>query len=420
MALTDLRTLLAQALASVDAMLAALVPAAFYTAVTDRLPRPKPALPVLGPAGFAFTDPTFGTAMLRVTDQTTAGGQACHVPSNALVSAWNCDSTRFLVMTAGGGVETFTFDGTTATHSPIHVGGYIEPAFSYVNPAILYTAGGPNSRTIQQWDVTTGAAHTVLDLDVAYPQTDPNSYVGGVLTTDADVWVTFFGGGSQDQHHYLHHSTAGLFDTLPHGFKIHGLMVERSGRYVLIGVTSGDIATGVAPIQIWDTQTGTLTPITKLPGGHGCLSYGVWVNQDCCTASTYDAMQWQIRQLATPDVTKDLISPVLLPKEVFLSEHSNWRAARRDVAVPFVSSTFRYGTTPLNVWRAWDDEIIAVATDGSGVVNRFCHHRSNPATDFWSQPIVNVDPTGRFALVTSNWENTVGAGRQDVFLVHLR
>src|SRR5215467_11185395 len=38
-----------------------------YNAVTDRTPRPVPALPALGGAGSKVTDPTFGTLILRVT-----------------------------------------------------------------------------------------------------------------------------------------------------------------------------------------------------------------------------------------------------------------------------------------------------------------------------------------------------------------
>lgn len=385
--------------------------------ITDRIARPKPVPLKLGPAGFAFVDPTFGSKLLRVTDETTAGGQACRVPSNATLSAWNSDATTFYVTTAGGAAVFFAFDGVKATRLPATIGSYIEPCFSYVDPALVYGVGGASHRVIQKYNLVTGVSADVLDLDAVYAARHlPAGYVGGLVVTDQDVYVTLFGGAAQDQHTLVYHSIAGLFDSAPLGWKIHGLTIDRTGRYVLLGPTAGDIGAGVAPLQIWDTHTHLVTPVTKLPGGHGCAGYGQFVNQDCCTASTWDAMQWQLRDLAAPGVTKDLITPVLLPKEVFLSEHSNWRAARPDVAVPFISSTFRYGTTALAEWRAWDDEVIAVATDGSGTVSRFCHHQSIPTT-FWDQPIVNVDPSGRYAVFTSNWG--VLGGRQDVFLVCL-
>src|SRR5690349_16888072 len=65
-----------------------------YRAVTDRIPRPRPALPQLGVAGSTFADPTFGTRLIRVTDPNV-------IPSFAPMSyatmvngnntAWNAD-----------------------------------------------------------------------------------------------------------------------------------------------------------------------------------------------------------------------------------------------------------------------------------------------------------------------------------------
>jgi len=160
------------------------------------------------------------------------------------------------------------------------------------------------------------------------------------------------------------------------------------------------------------------------------------VNHDCCTSSAWDGAQWQFRSLATPLVTRDMINPILTPKEVYLSDHATWANAQPDVLVPIISATYRYAasqnTTP---WRAWDDEIIAIETDGapSGTVWRFAHHRSDIGSDsnednpyFWYEPRPSVSPDGRWVIFTSNWEKTLGTdvrdggtARQDVFLLRL-
>src|SRR5205814_3583169 len=49
------------------AVLAAAPPSS-YDAITDRETRVKPALPTLSGAGYAFSDPTFGSRMVRITD----------------------------------------------------------------------------------------------------------------------------------------------------------------------------------------------------------------------------------------------------------------------------------------------------------------------------------------------------------------
>jgi hypothetical protein len=89
-------------------------------------------------------------------------------------------------------------------------------------------------------------------------------------------------------------------------------------------------------------------------------------------------------------------------------------------------------------WRAWDNEIIAIQTDGGAAgatVWRFAHHRSDIRRDdgidgtyFWYQPHASISPNGRWALFTSNWEKTLGTAvggepdglyRTDVFVVAL-
>ena len=152
-----------------------------------------------------------------------------------------------------------------------------------------------------------------------------------------------------------------------------------------------------------------------------------------CTASGYDAGQWQFRRLSSLSQTTDLIAPVQAVKEVYMADHTTWNNAQPATLVPVISSTYRFGnnTAP---WRAWDDEIIGIETanGGGGSVWRFAHHRSIVASDtnpaapyFWYEPIANVSPNGKWVVFTSNWEKTLGTDaaehtfRQDVFLVQL-
>jgi hypothetical protein len=295
----------------------------------------------------------------------------------------------------------------------------------------------------------------IVDLDTIVSGL-AGTYTGNVMTGGpaSEKLMTLFGGSSQDNHFYvmwtpvgnlgarkvLNTQTStinGVPTNIPLNFLLHSCFIDKSGRYVFLGPRAAALAAprSASQVYVWDTDTDTITGITPamLAGGHGAAGYGTYINQDCCTSSTWDAAQWQFRNLS--DVTRhgDLISPVLATKEVYLSDHTTWANSRADALVPVISSTFRYGnnTAP---WRAWDDEIIGVDTTGGigGIVYRFAHHRSNAASDadptttyFWYQPIANVSPNGQWVIVTSNWEKTLGKDssegtfRQDVFLVHL-
>jgi hypothetical protein len=440
-------------------------------ACTDRSVREKPPLPALGPAGFAFHDPAFGTLMIRVTDA-TMGGSSYRVPSNAHLAAFNADTTKFVVCgqtatrvfafdPAAGRVSVLTDllpDPRVTTYRPhleprcdpqfpglltgvIDVASQCEPCWSRVDPNVLYAVGGSKGRTIQAitFDSDGSTVTTdLLDLDTLglalEDPADPNSrtYVGGLITSDWDL-VVFFGGTGQDKHCYVGQLPIGatafshLWDTREQGYLLHSVAAARSRQFITL------YPTGAQPHQtvVIDTILGTFTPVTVSPGGHDALSYGYQVNADS-GQQAWDAAQWQLRMLAAVDNRSDLITPVLEPKVVYLSEHSTWNNAVSDRMVPVVSSTFRFNNEAAP-WRPLDDEVIAIATEGASTVWRFCHHRSDSrdeansaGTYFWYQPIANVSPCGRWALVTSNWEKTLGPdpadpgrSRQDVFLVQL-
>jgi hypothetical protein len=449
---------------------------AFYNAISDRNAYAKPALPALGTAGFTFSDPTFGSKMLRVTDGQTRPGltnRSFRMPSNAHLAAWNASSTAFYVVSNDGTVIPYAFNPSTMTASrmqPVNSGDggltlafYVEPQFSVANPNLIYgVSAGGNDRTIAQYDFSAGAYTTLLDLDTIVSGL-AGTYVGGIMSggSPSENLMTFFGGAAQDSHYYalwspianvgaqkLMNTVASTINgaavNITLNFHLHSAQIDKSGRFVFLYPTAVDLAAPryAAQVYIWDTSSDTVTAVTSggmdgsvamHPSGHDASGYGTWVNQDCCTSVSWDAAEWQFRELTSLYQTSDLINPVLATKEVYLADHTTWNNAQPNVLMPVISSTYRYGnnTAP---WRAWDDEIIAIDTTngGGGLVWRFAQHRSNVGSDsdpttpyFWYEPIANVSPDGKWVVFTSNWEKTLGTdssegtARQDVFMVQL-
>jgi hypothetical protein len=459
-------------------LLAQTAPPSSYDAVSDRGPRAEPSLPAVGGAGYGFVDPVFGTPVRRLTDGSTRPGspnRSYRTPSGTHQHAWSRNGTYFFVVSTDGTVVPFTFEASTGRASRIHPvpdgdGGfvlrfYIEPTFSYVTDGVIYgsfTGPGATLRTIDQYDFASGAYTRLLDLDTLVPGL-AGTYIGGIGVSAGPVEriVSFFGGTSQDRHTYLvvfdkaNPANRRLLETknsrvdgaptnIPLDFTLHAAAIDRSGRYVTLYPTSADRAAprNADPNYLWDTQTNVFTAlpsIAALSNGHDAYGYGLRVNQDCCTTTTWDAAQWQLRELSSPLATRDLIDPVPLPKELYLSEHPSWHNAVPDRRVPFVTATYRYGVNNVE-WRPWDDEVVAVETAapaGTGAqVWRLAHHRSDVRHDtdptrlsFWYTPRANISGDGRWVLFTSNWEKTLGtdpagepggAARQDVFLLELR
>jgi hypothetical protein len=440
-----------------------------YDAVTDRGPRPEPPLVKLGGAGFSFNDPVFGSRLWRVTDRLTrpdAHDRSYRTPSATHQNAWSADSSYFYVVSNGGTMIPFAFDTSTGAFGRLAtLRFYVEPQFSYVDDSAIYgsvTRPGASLRTIDQFDFGTGEYTQLLDLDTLAPALQ-GTYVGGIASSagPTERILAFFGGVSQDHHRYvvvfdranpqrrrLLDTVASTIDGRPAAsilnFNLHHATIDRSGRFVALYPTAVDLGAPRKAEQVytWDTATDVITPlpiVRAVSAGHDAFGYGVAVNKDCCASKTrWDAAQWQLRTLTSPLVSKDLIAPIVNPKEVYLSDHPTWNNARPNRLEPFISGTYRYGANPAE-WRPWDDEIVAVQTDvgdGGADVWRLAHHRSDVSNDetpdvisFWYTPRPNVSPDGRWVLFTSNWEKSLGTdpqgapgekARQDVFLLQLK
>jgi hypothetical protein len=447
-----------------------------YAAVVDRQTYAKPVLPVLASAGASAADPVFQSTIFRLTDSTTRPGhlnRSYRTPSSTHLNTWSADLSYFYVVSTDGAVIPYTFDQNTGAAQRINPtatgnGGltlsfYIEPQFSFVSDSLIYgsyTGPGGNLHTIDQYDFSTSSYTRILDLETLAAGL-AGTYIGGLGSSAGpnERLMAFFGGSSQDRHHYLvvfdkanpanrllvdtHASTVnGVASSIPLNFSLHSAAIDQSGRYLMLYPTAADHASARKAPQsvLWDTQANTFTElgVSARPYGHDTFGYGMYVNQDCCTSSTYDAAQWQFRSLSSPFETRDLIANVLTPKVVYMAEHATWNNARPDRLMPFISGLYRYGTET-TAPRAWDGEIVAVQTDApagaDATVWRFAHHRSDVTSDldaartsFWYMPRPNVSPDGRWVLFTSNWEKTLGidptgepgsGARQDVFLVKL-
>jgi hypothetical protein len=402
-----------------------------YKATTDRDVHPKPALPKLGPAGTTIIDPTFGCRILRVTDGDTNPdfpGLSYMSPPRTNHNPFNCDNSKFYVAAqVGGNVFLFNFDAKKFSASPMkdaRGGVAIAPlwsaCFSHTDPNILYGTS-PRGRLIVEYNIATGASTALLDLDTIHP-TD-----GSMHSLTGDRTDTFFAtafGGIQDSHpceavynrktkqctvldvknSKVRKYGSADFEALniQLGGGIHSSELSADGRYVEVTFMARAEGGGVTGAHlIWDTKTGQ---VHKMPqdGGHSALGFGRFINQP---GNGRDGYGWTIRPLDDLEHPQQLLTP-RAGEPTWGDSHPSWNNARPDKSVPFVTECYlRDGS----VKAAWDEEIVAVSTDGTDRVWRFCHHRSGAfETEFWNTPRASVSQDGGFAMFTSTWEGTLG------------
>jgi len=430
------------------------LPPLTYNAISNRTVYPYPPLPSLGSAGYQFIDPVFGSRMLRVTDANTRPdfvGRFWASPSSAETSAWNISSTKFYVVGGGGETVPYNFDPVTMTPSRMgNVGNgsgglvlpYPEPAFSFVDPDLLYAGNGSS---LVSYRFSTGIETALHDVHSCRPgiATREGGLVGVSVSKDDQRVAAYIGGTVQDADTtvYVYDKTLGCrwLDvqtgmvggawgpigpyTGDRSFLIHNSRLAKSGQFVRITTST----TGNAGVYLWDVATLNLLacPENEAPnycGGHQVTGFTQLINQ----RQFGDGMDFAIRPMSSPRSStpfRGLVDPLLTPGQWVGDTHPSWNNVQADEKQPVCLEQYR----PDNlVQRAWDGEIICMQTDGvASTVWRFAHHRTQmpPGGSFWDQPRANVSQDGRFVLFTSNWEQTLGTGpdglRQDAFIVQL-
>jgi hypothetical protein len=401
-----------------------------YSAPTDRLSHPATP-PPLGDAGSIWLDPVYGTPVLRLTDPGTLPGKnvSFQVANEFGHNDWNTDATLFYIQ-ADGAFLLFNFDPATMTASRVMsqttptqplampLGGTF---FSRTDPNTLYGLTG--NEVIASFDFTTQMTTHVLDLTTIVPPPDAGrSYALGVEHGANGLLAASFGGPEQDEMPYLltyipstgvHHLLDVTKSTLdgvpvsggPRGTGVHTFSLDHSGQYLVFMVAGATPATWV-----WDTAANT---VQALPSS-GETGWGAWIHGGGSPDN------FRLSSFASPLDSGVIVTPG--PNDSHASSSSSWENAISGALAPLITETMRLPGDDAG-WAAWDDEIIAVRTDGvlndAGMseVWRFAHNFNaydggEYSDDYYYLYIPRVSQNGWFAIFDSNWMKTLGIDAQ--------
>jgi len=376
---TDVRALLLNMQSEVAQAIAGLPPPARYAARTDRVLEVLPALPTMGLAGSVINDPIFGSPIQRMTDGNTRSDRinvSYRTPDSACSHGWPADGSGFWVSCTDGSTRLFQFNPTTGAAAMVspQLPFISQPEFDDLAPQLIYGVGTPvNHVTMVVYNTATGTYSTLVDLSTlgapVGSYTSAASIGGGTLTV-------LFGGAGQDQHYLIlvrplaNPTTQYVLNTLTLpglGFHCHSQWIDKTGRCLVLFPSGADLAAGLATSQIYvvDLTTNAVARITADWGGHTANGFGMMVNQDVASGP-WDAAQWSCRSLASPGSPTNLIASVMTPSRnpniVMFGEHSSWGAAVQGSMVPMITGTYLFGDR--SQWRAWDDELLGIASDG--------------------------------------------------------
>jgi|GEM_PF-1199713 len=368
--------------------------------ITDHNVYPEPPPPALPKAWGTFVDPTFGTTIMRVTDENDGVSNFNYYsywPTFNLNSTWffiACDNmpklykfdpNNFQIISKGplfdqtlpGGGFMSTEDGEWSGSNPTLLYGYYGlKLWSFDVSSRVYTL--IKDFTGQLPPGYLGQMSRSLDDNMfAFTVKDPNYAPTGYM-----VW-------QRDQDKIVRNVSLSNFDEVE---------VDKTGRYLAVKAEFG----GGVDFQAVDLQTGNIQGLTDpapdFSPGHSDNGRGIVVGYDNWNN------QYTIRSYATPHQFKTVIS--------FGSDWSqaNHLSMLGDDESWCVISNYTNGTAPLGPFR---QEIFQSSTDGSHNVRRLAHHHS-VYRDYWDTPRADISRDGRFIAFTSNWGSTT---RRDVFII---
>jgi hypothetical protein len=367
-----------------------------------------PAAPSLPAAGGTWTDPTFGTTVMRVTSAATEGGNNCYHH----YSYWqviNKASTRFLGECTSRQIKVWNLNPTTFTLGSVcTVGTYLGDHRGAVdmswsmktgNERIIYTASFDKKIMKFTFDNDTDCSGTWTVLkdftsDMTYVTASQMSF-----SEDDRVFVASDrDGGGADWSCMIYYASgtySGTVWKVTPGWEIDECQVDKTGRYVM-----AKPAVNANGVNLYDTSTQTLvrnlsrlTPVFS--PAHSDSGRGIVIANNGGEATGVGLS----RSFSTPLVYKTTVPATAAYNADDISLRANneqwYLATGTNVAVGLQAE-------PLL------GELAFIKTDGSQLVRRVGFHYASA-----TEPKGLVSYDGRFVLWRSDW---MGSGRIDIFI----
>lgn len=425
----------------------------YPNAVTDRFIHPKAPMAIPS-KDVVFTDPDFGSSMVRVTDATTnfkLPGTYLRTGGSGENNEWSADTRKFYVNGAGGWDFAFAFDPTTMAVSSLPNAGPgqglllpLRPGatFSFVDPDLIYGTSDPDTLTITSYRFSSGLSTPVIDTRTCGVQ--PPLGTGRSVVSDDDVSLSLDdqrvsiseGGPKSGAHMFVvvydkilgcrwYNTQTGQIGgqwgtngqaSVSTPYLIRHAYLSKSGNYVLI------MADRVG-WYIWDLSTLNLSACpfrgtTDECNGYMTIGYDTLVNGPAIKGD----MQVAKRPLKDIGRIAQLVWPV--PFDWDLDQHFTWSNVDVLDKRPVCGSTYDYEGDIID--QPFAGEIFCIETDGlASTVWRFAHNRATYVSRFLqTQPLGSVSRDSHFLLFTSDWDAQLGTGTDgqplsDVFIVKL-
>lgn len=394
---------------------------------TDRGIYPEPALPILPSAGGKFCDPTFGTEIMRVTDQNDGNAYGTEY---AYYPTFNSNNSQLYVFGASGGSFVVNFDPQNFVllgNKRFLPSGVYESSVTWSNslPNILYGVAGAGGAGAILYQINTDTmTKTVVKNFAGEPNFSPGDYLVQMsMSENEDVFAfTHKNSSYADVGHiaYKRSTNQLLYNSNSpnmNGERVDEVQIDKSGRY--LGIPLGSTDSLGNEYYVKDTQTGTLVGLTDgapdFAPGHG--DFGTSINV------AYENWNNRVlrRNLSTPH---SFFSVLDFFNDWTLGFHMSMRGIDENWAL---ASTYTVNGCISRI-GVLHDEIFLFSTDGFQSLRRLAHTRTilsecingqSANSTYYRTARANISRDGKYVAFTSSWGIANPNARTDLFIVRV-
>jgi hypothetical protein len=431
-------------------------PPAYNCSRSDReiaqLPTSLPNVGNLAGANTTVTDPAFGNAIVRITDFHTDPSAPLSFARTFVTSSsgsadenlWNVDSSLFVLQSDGGAGYPYAFNAANLHATRLYPSSYPSSnglklagggTWSRVSSNLLYLDAGTTITSYDFTDRTNPPAPQLVYDFTSSPSCLPPGFSvtwktkGGVSAGDTVFAMAYSNRGNQGSAIYAVAYKVGsgcaMLNTqtgqitgdwgtsgpanINDRWTIHNVKLSKDGNWLILAATNCLSSSCSKGPYFWQIGTTNVTSCgaSGLCSGHWTEGYTHWVNNN--NTPLGDQV---IRTFADPDprsITQSFPERIVAP----FDQHQSWNNADPADSVPFLAST--WSPISKDFPAAWYNEIIGVASDGSGKVWRFGHSFISSRSGVFSTryAIGSVSQDGRFFLFSSDWMGTLGSEEGD-------
>jgi hypothetical protein len=337
-----------------------------------------------------ITDPSFGTKITRISDQTAFSAPTRQFIRHAYAryQPWNSDGSK--IMLNADNNPTYILDGKTyQLLTSFNITATDWSVWSNTQPNVIYALSGIDLRKYSATTGTFTVEHTFSGYDSIYI----NKGEGTLANDDRFICIIGKSGTSNTVMSYdlVNHTIVGSHDFgAGSDSAIDWATVSQGGNYVLVSFFTNGTTQGTG-VDLYDVNMNFIRHLVN-DSEHGDLG------MDANGHEVYVTLNYS----SDPEVVQSYRLDTGVGTTIFTTNWVGSHISCRNTDRPgwcYISDDNATNSTTV----AGFNEVYAIKLDGSGTVERFAHTHLSQSMPYWMTPFAAPNRDGSKVMFTTDW-----------------